>query len=517
MKNSNGISALVVALTVFASGCASDENMRRSLELYEPPAYYRNLAGSEPQPPAAELYPATETASAISRLEEQKARWKAAVESIDAEEGFYTIAPSEKKTLEKIAEDDESAARALAEKISLEELKALTLSRNPGIKAAEERLRAELESFTQVANLDEILRQYTAFTEGLMVGVGPMKGKEPVSMQFPFPGVTALKGQVVRMAVEAQRENLEIARRDAVTQAVEVFWELSYTEKAQEIAFETLELLKRLEAVADTRYRSGNTSFQDVIKIKIRIGLLEENLTTLRRTERNLDAKIVELASLPTDARLGRTKRIEPPENVPPPDALYAIAKERRQEIRRLRANIGKMERMIEMSETMILPPYTLGFSFYEDEAIGMVGSDAKKPAFPTATEAGRGAGLPKSPWYGVEDPWLEQTRMQLSAMRQQLRNTLSETETMVRNAWFMLDKAIREYRLYRDRIVDLSGSALEVSTRGYESGTVSFADVIGSYTTWTDVNLSAARKRSDAGVAWAGLEKVVGARIEKP
>ena len=49
----------------------------------------------------------------------------------------------------------------------------LVLLRNPEIKAAENRFRGAVERFSQVSNLDEILRQYTAFTEGLMTDVGP--------------------------------------------------------------------------------------------------------------------------------------------------------------------------------------------------------------------------------------------------------------------------------------------------------------------------------------------------------
>ena len=126
-----------------------------------------------------------------------------------------------------------------------------------------------------------------------------------------------------------------------------------------------------------------------------------------------------------------------------------------------------------------------------------------------------RGSWMPKSPWYGIDDPWLRQTRLKIDAMRHELAKAEAATRNMVRNAWFMLDKAIREYALYRERILDLSKSALEVSTSGYESGTVSFADVVGSHATWLSVNLASARKKSDVGIARANLEKVVGTTID--
>ena len=48
-----------------------------------------------------------------------------------------------------------------------------------------------------------------------------------------------------------------------------------------------------------------------------------------------------------------------------------------------MRAMIGKMERMIEMAETMIYPPYSLSLSLFQDEAIAQVGTMAMKETFP--------------------------------------------------------------------------------------------------------------------------------------
>ena len=65
-------------------------------------------------------------------------------------------------------------------------------------------------------------------------------------------------------------ETLEIARREALTGVRKTYWNLLYVRKSREITAETLELFRRLESVAGTRYRSGNTSYQDVIKVTIK-------------------------------------------------------------------------------------------------------------------------------------------------------------------------------------------------------------------------------------------------------
>ena len=176
-----------------------------------------------------------------------------------------------------------------------------------------------------------------------------------------------------------------------------------------------------------------------------------------------------------------------------------------------MRANIGKVERMLEMAETMIMPAYTGNLSLYRDEAVNQVGSAAMQPTFAVTVKADAGQGLPKMPWYGSQDAYLREIRQKLAAFRLKLRQNESATDALVRRSWFKLDKAHREVRLYRDTIVDLAQTSLDVSTRGYEAGDVSFADVINSYSQWLKSRLTLARKTSDLGHALAQIERVIG------
>jgi outer membrane protein TolC len=238
-------------------------------------------------------------------------------------------------------------------------------------------------------------------------------------------------------------------------------------------------------------------------------------LVTLRERQRNLESKIREILNLDRDIKLGFPQAARPVGKIPTQQTLYKMARERRQELRRLRANIGRMERMIEMTETMVLPPYTLNLSLYEDEAILKVGSFASKDTFPTSTEVSQGAGLPKMPWYGIQDAYLRETRQKLDALREDLKQAEAATVDRVRFGWFELDRARRELSLYKNKVVNLSKSALDVTTRGYESGSVPFADVIAAYTIWLDANLSLANQQSRFGVAWAELEQAVGTSLK--
>ena len=503
-----------LVLLVFIGGCSTYAQLDKEIEQYRPPVYAIPLPreGSG----QSEIWDDRGFALEKSKISSTKARWEKALKTPPEKTSFFTPLTHLLKSLKPAAGDAATASRALIPRFSLDTLETLAFLRNPGIRAAESRVRAALDTYSQVMALDDILREYTAFTEGMMTGVGPLKGKEPMKTKFPFPGILSLKGEIVGQEVKGALEGVEIAKKEAVTQARKAYWNLLFFGKAEKIARETIGLYRHLEQVAAIRYETGRTSYQDVIKVRIRLEILEVDLDTLLEKQQNVKSKMLEILNLPPGTGIGVPEDRTPPRIVPPLKGLYKLARGRRQELRRLRARVGKMERLIEMAETMILPPYTLNLSLYEDEAATQVGTIALKDDFPVSTRAYGGSGLPLMPWYGIEDAYLRQTRQELNALKNTLEKEEVGTNTLVRNAWFRLDLANRREALYRKSILKLTRDVLDVSTQGYEAGNVSFADVIASYGSWLDINLAALQEVSAIGIAWADLEMAVGAPLHQ-
>lgn len=435
--------------------------------------------------------------------------------ALNKENAFVTFSPDFMEKFMGIEGKGEKAialaARLLKGAFDLRTLEGIVLMRHPGIRAGREQVSARMNAFTQVENLDRILKRYTAFTEALMNGVGPMKGREPVNTIFPFPGITALKGEAVAQSVKMDLSDLAVIQRDAVTAMRKAFWQLIYLERAYTITSETLELFKKLHNVATTLYHAGKTSFQDVIRLTVKLNLLEDNIITIRENRLNTHAAMLALMDLPPDTPVGTPRFQTPSGKIPSLSTLYAMAHENRQELAKIRAKIGKAERMLEMAETMILPDLDAGFSRFNDTAVLQVGTAAVTPSFSSQTSAFNGAGNPVRPWLGSGLPWLEQARKRLLSLRYILQNGEARTRKMVRGAWTELDKASRKTRVYGGAVIELSSNALEVATREYESGHLTFSEVTGSYSEWLDARLSHARAVSDMGISGAELRRIVG------
>ena len=511
------------------SGGCNYTSLMSTLETYTPPSVSRvppivtgdvqKIQGDDGSPGQQQKAMSSDTGKSLTRAGGGQ------VQSIDgttlegvsvsrkhgSNEPFFVMPSSLAFTLSGVDRDEDKAAFLLKNQISPDLLAAMVILRNPDIARARDLVEAQMATYSQVADLDLVLAQYAAFTKGLMNGVGQARGSASIEMGFPFPGVTALKAQVVAQSVAAAREALTMAERNAVTDVQKAFWDLVYLTRAQEITRETLAVFKNLHGVADSLYRSGKTGFQDVTRVTVKVYILEEALLTLEEKEKNIQAVILSLLNLPPGTLLGSPVKTTPSRAVPKIETLYAMAHQNRQELKQLRAVIGKMERMVELSETMILPGFDLGFSRYREAAVVQVGSGAMTPSFAESIPASMGKGLPKKNWYGTGASWLMETRKRLAAQRQGLRGMEADTRKMVRMAWYEMDRAVRRSRLYGEKVVSLSATALDVSTREYESGKISFADVAGSYSDWLQARLENARALSDIGISRAQLARVTG------
>ena len=514
------VSTLTIPVLFFASVCFADYGaMKKELENYTPQDSFAvrpspDIAVQKTPSHTALPLPAGSRIADRSQIHTLKQGYE---KQIYGPSGDAAAMGVDKKIFAQVSQtgdDPKDFAALLAQKIDLEEIKAIAVLRNPDIKAAGKKVLAEIQSFDQITHLDDSLQQYAAFTAALNNRAGPLKTKGSIRAGHPFPGLVALKGRVIQNQVGMLVEQMKIAGKQVRQDVETAFWELVYTTRSIRIIHETTAAFDRLLDVAASLYKSGRTSYQDVIKVTIKIEELNEERVSLENEAENIKIRLLELMNLPADTRMGPVKTASLPQTLPRPAALSATAREHRQELAALRFQISTLQSMLEMSESMTQAPFTSGLSYFEADHVNTAGTGAPQQAFAVKTMASMKNNQPKHPWYGVDSPWLQQTRQTLAALAHTLAARENAADRMVYNAWFKTDKNRRELDLYKNRILPLATSALDVTTREYETGSIAFSQVIGSYTDWLKVQLAIAQKTKDLGISFAALETIVGTSI---
>lgn len=499
--------ALLLAVLALAvpSACASDyRQLAREVDSYTPSPLYRGLAGGSAATPAtpAPVAGAEAFDAAAQRLRDLAAQWELALQRPAAATSFIVPGDETLRALAGADADPDAAGAALGAGFSLRTLEALTLLRNPTIRTKEAEARAAAEVFGQAEQIDTVLRRYAALTATSMAAGGM---GAPV---FPFPAVLALKGQIVDEEVRAARERLEAARRDAVVAARTAFWELIYVGEAAETTRRMIDLLENLDHSVAARYEAGKTSFQDLVRVRIEREKAREVLRTLTEERANRAADIRGLLALPPRIAVGTPVFREAWAPLPEQGKLEALALDRRQEVRAADAMIARMERMLEMVETMTYPGFDLGLS---PATGGVIAPPADSAGMGGAAGSAVAAQPPNRPFFAADEAYVREIRQRIAALKAEREAVRAQTLVGVRASWFAADRARREEALYGAKVLGLAQSALESSLQGYAAGGVAFSDLLESYTGWLEASLAHQRARVDIGITRSGLEAAVG------
>lgn len=441
----------------------------------------------------------------IKRLQEE---WRGKQKSSEILE-FYPLAPKTLELVKKIYSDEGAIASTLKDDLSLDILVGLALYRNPKILSAQKKIDAALERFSQISNLDLIMRDYVSFTKDLSTLVGPQKNKDMVQMKFPFPGMLTLKGQIVSREIEIARFEFENVQIDVITSLKNLYYDLQYVLKEKEITGKALELLKDLEKVAQIKYETGKTTFNDVIKVQIKIEKFQDTINIISDMTLNLQVQLTQILNLPTETVIGNlTETVASFSHEL--DSLYKIGLESNRAIEIQRTKIAKMELMIEMAEKKFYPDFTAGQSFYQDNKTLQVGTQGMMETFMTDPMISE----PQNSTYATNDAYVREVKESLLGMKEMLKAMSNELTFNIKDAHFHIVMAGRDVKLYKEVLIPKATEALKVARVGYETGTVSFLDVLDADMTWLDMNMKYFGEIKHIETSIARMEQLTGVTL---
>ncbi len=401
----------------------------------------------------------------LENIEKKLDTWKKEWEQLIkyAPDEIYLFQSPNFKDRRLLAQSDE-ILNTLKTEVDLKTVIAAALERNPKISAAKKRWQGTLEKFSQASHLEHLMGQYETFVRDLKLKTSAMAVKS--GAEFPFPGLTSLKGDIALKDAKIAREKYHSIIRDILTRTQNSFYQRVFLTKAIEILQEDTKLLKDLESSALTKYNTGKTGYSNVIKINTMIEKTETDLINETENEQTLVAEINYLLNLPQDFPLGDFVEPKIRQRTVSVESLHKTGLLNRQELVILRENIEKINMAIQMAEKKTYPDYTLGFSSYENVVYAkaeMKMKEGKKPKY----------------WFGTNDAYTREARMNYQAMQKKLEAEKRELLYQLKDEVRRLNNSLRDLKLYKDSLLKLAQDDLEVSLKDYQGGRVGFLDVL--------------------------------------
>jgi outer membrane protein TolC len=208
-----------------------------------------------------------------------------------------------------VAQSPKTQKRTLNDTSTLKEILTEAALNNPGLKAAFHQWQAALEKVPQVRALPDPQLTFAYFIREIETRVGPQRQKIGIMQMFPWFGKRKLRGSAAAEAANAAKQHYQTVKLDLFYRIKDIYYDYYYAAKTASVLEENVRLLKYLEEVIRSKYRTGTASFAGLVKIQVELDKLTDRLNSAKEILRPLQARLNAVLNRPLNASLLSPKR----------------------------------------------------------------------------------------------------------------------------------------------------------------------------------------------------------------
>lgn len=329
-------------------------------------------------------------------------------------------------------------------------------------------------------------------------------GEEEMSMAgvevrqgLPFPGKRRARTEAARAATERRGAEVDALARRIAAEVRTLYARLYAIDREQETLGAAREMVDLLSATASSRYSTGESDQESILKAQLQVSRLEEQREDLRGERAATVADLNRWLDRPGASPLGEVKEL-PPMAAPPPGGWEAAAVAGSPEARIARTEIAAAEKKVVAARLDLKPDFS--------PSAGL----AYRASFGPVLTLRFGVELPF--WKkDKQEPMIRAAEAELEQARSELRDAEARARSEVARAAADHEKAERQLVRYREGIIPQTSTALGAARSSYLTGRGDFSTVAEDFNLWLEARMQLARREADRFAAWAELVKLAG------
>jgi cobalt-zinc-cadmium efflux system outer membrane protein len=330
-----------------------------------------------------------------------------------------------------------------------------------------------------------------------------------LQQEFPWPGKLGLRGEVASKEAEAMQREYEAMQREVLMMVKETYFDLYAVQRTLAITRNEQDVLKRMEAISETRYSTGAVGQPDVLKAQAELTMLKQKLLELDQQQVVLKAKLNQLLNRRADAPLGLAVTEPQREFALEAEELFRLAAKTRPEIKQAQAEIQRRQAQRQLMKKEFFPDYRVGLEYGHMDAGFSDFSMADNVVMLTF-----GIDLPI--WQTKYRAGVREADKLIESSRAALESAQTQAAYDVQDAHFKLLTARRTLELYQTALIPQAQARFEASEAGYRTGKVDFLDLLESERFLLNARVMAAMAEGNLGVQAARLERAIGTELPK-
>ncbi|MHC4871981.1 MAG: TolC family protein [Planctomycetota bacterium] len=404
---------------------------------------------------------------------------------------------------------DKNEAIYLGEKPQLDDYLAYALQKNPGLKASFYSWQAAVKRIGVIRHLPEPRVSYTNYIEEVETRTGPQKNSYMVKQMLPWPGKIFNKNNIAVREAYRQKYLYDAQKLQVFYLVKKNYYEYYYLKKSVGILSENLTLLKSIEKVKTSQYRTGSTGNPELLQLQIETERLADRIEGLK------DMRSVFAARL--NAAIGRKSTFP----LPWPEGFEVMAVKLDEEkfIEVIAKHNPALKAIAEKTRSREYAKSLAVKSYLPDFGFGAAVIDTDRRSDVDVDENGKD---PLLLTFEMSLPvWYGKYRRETAAAEAEYKKTEAEYEDRenrllsdIRFAFYKYKDSVRKYNLFGKILIPKAEQAVKTAQSSFISGKFKFNDFIETVRSLLELQLLYEKAATDIQINIANLEQLAGPEL---
>jgi outer membrane protein TolC len=384
------------------------------------------------------------------------------------------------------------------------------VANSSALKAAYNEWVASAEQIEIVKSLPDPMLEYRYFIDEVETRVGPQKHSIGISQAFPWFGELELRGDAESEAASAAAKKYEALKLELLHEVSSAYYEYFYVEKAVDIARANVELLKYIENIALSLYRTGENSRGDLIQAQVETLKLDDMLSELIEKRAVVLARFNTLLEREADEPVTAPKALKLYDVNIPDRQIISIAKTNNPQIASLGFLMTEAQKRVEVAKTDYYPDFRIGLSYIDtgDSIYSNPSDNGKDPIIASVS-------LTIPLWQNKYSAGERRARNRYFAAANRQNSALSRLEYDVKSALYDYNNAARKIDLYSRSLLPQASQSLKVLEQEFRAGSRDFTDLVDSQRVLLEFMLAYNRAVADKANAVSKIRTLAGGVLE--
>ncbi|MDZ4350764.1 MAG: TolC family protein [Xanthomonadaceae bacterium] len=316
---------------------------------------------------------------------------------------------------------------------------------------------------------------------------------------IPWFGKRDLKREIAELEADGAKGRALGTWADVAGRIKVNFAQLYYVHRNEQLTREILDLMTRLEKVAQVRYSGGLAAQQDVIRAQVEQTNMRNELIALEAEQHNLHARLNALLARPNNAPLQAPTQLR---KLPAPVALDYAALEERMRTRNPQlftdeSKIKAAEKSRDLTYKNRYPDFTLGVSPIQYQNAIKEWELMVELNIPLQQSSRRSQE--------------RESESMLNAARSRKEATTNQVSAELAEALSGIEAARRTENLLANSLLPQAELTFKAALAGYETGKVDFATLLDAQRQIRQTRQNQLKAQVDAQMRLAEIERLLG------